>query len=301
MKIRKHACAEAVQIDSHWRGIGGPAATLFGVRKAKDLIRTLLFILLPIGVVSMAPLALHAQTLSFASAQSTVASGLEGPLGVAVDGAGDVFFAQNGGEDGAGNVVKVSPSGTTTTVASGLSFSNSYFVGVATDGAGDVFVVQTNGNPIVLKISPSGATTTVGSGLISPEGVAVDGKGDVFISDDGLGEVLEVPAGGGPQATLASGLFGSFRLAVDVKGDVFVVEVNSDGSGQILEVTASGSQTTVVSGLIAPRGVAVDIAGDLYIAEPARSSFSQVVEVPAGCTSASCQTTDEATATFMFE
>ncbi|MHB1584571.1 MAG: NHL repeat-containing protein, partial [Acidimicrobiales bacterium] len=72
-------------------------------------------------------------------AQTTVASGLNTPEGVAVDAAGDVFIA-----DTANNSVVEVPAGggAQTTVASGLNTPE----GVAVDAAGDVFIADTANN-----------------------------------------------------------------------------------------------------------------------------------------------------------
>src|SRR5271156_3194901 len=52
------------------------------------------FILIAGALVWLSPLALSAQSVTFAGAQTTLpASGLDYPLGVAVDSAGDVFIA----------------------------------------------------------------------------------------------------------------------------------------------------------------------------------------------------------------
>src|SRR5271157_1681312 len=208
--------------------------------------------------------------------QTTVGSGLSGPWGVAVDGAGDVFIADSNNN----RVVEVpAGGGAQTTVGSGLSSP----YGVAVDGAGDVFIAD-NGNSRVVEVpAGGGAQTTVGSGLSSPYGVAVDGAGDVFIADIGLNQVVEVPAGGGAQTPVGSGLSSPYGVAVDGAGDVFIANA---GASQVVEIPAGGgAQTTVGSGLSSPYGVAVDGAGDVFIAD---IGLNQVLEVPAG---GSAQTT----------
>jgi len=203
-------------------------------------------------------------------AQTTVASGLSEPVGVAVDGAGDVFIAAAYNQQ----VVEVPAGGgaQTTVPASGLS----YPYGVAVDGAGDVFIGDYSNNRVVEVPAGGGAQTTVGSGLNSPYGVAVDGAGDVFIADAGNNRVVEVPAGGGAQTTVGSGLSWPTGVAVDGAGDVFIADY---ANNQVVEVPAGGgAQTTVGSGLYLPHGVAVDGAGDVFIADFAHD---RVVEVPA--------------------
>src|SRR5208282_4078577 len=228
-------------------------------------------------VATFAPLLLgailvpaHAQSVTLASSQTTVpASGLQGPTGVAVDGAGDLFIA-----DYYNNRVVEIPAGgglQTTVSASGLKLAN----GVAVDGAGDVFIVDLYNKRVVEVPAGGGHQTTVGSGLQQPWAVAADGAGDVFIVDTGNSRVVKVPAGGGAQTTVGSGLGFPLGVAADGVGDVFIAD---SGNNRVVEVPAGGgAQTTLpVSGLKSPNGVAVDGAGDVFIAD---YSYNQVVDV----------------------
>jgi sugar lactone lactonase YvrE len=200
---------------------------------------------------------------------------------VALDGAGDLFIAEN-----LNNQVVELPAGggAQTTVGTGLHGP----YGVAVDGAGDIFIADTGDNQVVEVPAGGGPQTTLASGLSSPYGVAVDGAGDLYIADTDNNRVLELPAGGGPQITVASGLNNPNTVVVDSAGDVFIVDSNS----QLVKIPAgcvsSACQTGVGTGLNNPRGAAVDAAGDVFIAD---TYNSRVVEVPAGCTIAGCQTT----------
>jgi hypothetical protein len=66
--------------------------------------------------------------------------------------------------------------------------------GTATDSQGDTFVAQTANNK-VMETRADGTQSTIGTGLNAPQGVAVDAAGDVFIADTGNNRVVEVPAG----------------------------------------------------------------------------------------------------------
>jgi len=233
--------------------------------------KPIILVLFAAGFLFLHPYTACAQSVAFTGVQTTVpASGLNGPFGVAVDRAGDVFIA-----DFFNNRVVEVPAGggAQTTVGSGLN----YPAGVAVDGAGDVFIADAGNNRVVEVPSGGGAQTTVGTGLYSPMGVAVDGAGNVFIADTPNNRVVEVPAGGGAQTTVGTGLGELFGVAVDGAGDVFIADTLNN---RVVEVPAGGgAQTTVGSGLNQPTGVAVDGAGDVFIAD---SNNSRVVEVPAG-------------------
>ena len=221
--------------------------------------KPIILVLFAAGFLFLHPYTACAQSVAFTGVQTTVpASGLNGPFGVAVDRAGDVFIA-----DFFNNRVVEVPAGggAQTTVGSGLN----YPAGVAVDGAGDVFIADAGNNRVVEVPSGGGAQTTVGTGLYSPMGVAVDGAGNVFIADTPHNRVVEVPAGGGAQTTVGTGLGELFGVAVDGAGDVFIADTLNN---RVVEVPAGGgAQTTVGSGLPFPAGVAVDGAGDLFIAD----------------------------------
>jgi hypothetical protein len=243
------------------------------------------------------------------SMQTVVKAGfLLFPQGVAVDAAGDLFIADSNGN----RVAEVTPTGTQTSVGSGLNspydvavdsqgdvfivessgFLQSQILkvkpdgtqttvattgvlgGVAVDSSGDLFASATEANE-VLEYTPSGAVHTIGSGLVFPEGVAVDSQGDLFIADYYNNRVVEVTPSG-TQTTFVSGLNKPSYVAVDGQGDVFIAETSS---GQVVEVKADGTQATVASGLSNPQGVAVDGGGDVFIAD---SGNDRVVEVKVG-------------------
>jgi sugar lactone lactonase YvrE len=176
----------------------------------------------------------------------------------------------------AGNnrVLEVSPSGTATSIGTGLKSP----MGVATDPAGDVFIADT-GNNRVVEFTASSTQSTVGSGLSLPEGVATDAAGDVFIADTGNNRVVEVAATG-VQTTVASNLGDPTAVAADAAGDVFVAEADNNS---VVEITPSGAQTTVstqVGPAGTPQGVTTDAAGDVFIGY---TSDDEVVEVsPSG-------------------
>ncbi len=193
--------------------------------------------------------------------QSTVASGLNSPEGVAVDQAGNVFFA-----DAEAAIVYRVPAGGGAPAMVGSGFSKP--LGVAVDAAGNVFVAD-HGVGKVYKLPADGsAPTTVGSGFSEPVGLAVDGAGNVFVSDNGFEKVYKVPAGGGAPTTVGSGFSNSQGVAVDGAGNVFVADGNA---GIVYKLPADGGAKTIVaSGFGFLTGLAVDAAGDLFVAVQGR-------------------------------
>jgi hypothetical protein len=228
-----------------------------------------------ISGVGSAPLITFAPAVS----QTLPFTGVDHPLSLAVDAAGDVFVG-----DYDNRVLELPAGGgpLTTLPVTGIGRAFS----VAVDGAGDVFIADYYNQQVVEVPARGGVQVTLPlTGLQGPSGVAVDGAGDVFVSDIG-NQVFEVPAGGGAPMVIGSGWNNPRGLAVDGAGDLFVAD---SGSGNLLEVQPGNSQTvTVASGFNGPVGIAVDAAGDVFVAD---TGNNRVVEVPVGgCPAAGCPT-----------
>ncbi|MEI6077517.1 MAG: BACON domain-containing carbohydrate-binding protein, partial [Verrucomicrobiota bacterium] len=199
-----------------------------------------------------------------------MSSGLSSPRGVAVDGTGNVYIADNGN-----NAIKkwTTASNTVTTlVSSGLSSPS----GVAVDGAGNAYIADTGNNAIkIWSAANSNINTLVSSGLTSPTGVAVDGAGNVYIADNGNSAIKKWTATNSIVTTLlSSGLSSPSGVAVDGAGNVYIVDF---GNNAIKKWTSANSNVTtlVSSGLSSPTGVAVDGAGNVYIADNGNSAIKK--------------------------
>jgi len=181
------------------------------------------------------------------------------PSGVAVDGAGNVYVADNGND----TIRKITPIGMVTTLAGmaghfgrsdgvggAARFSNPY--GVAVDASGNVYVADTY-NHTIRKATPWGVVTTLagaaghygsadGTGhtarFSSPTGVTVDASGNVYVADSFNDTIREItPAGAVRTLMGTAGRIGS-----------------ADGVGRAVRFTW-------------PTGVAVDAWGVLYVTD----------------------------------
>jgi len=214
-------------------------------------------------------------------------AGLRSPIGLAVDGAGDLFVA-----DGGNNRIVEVPAGGGAAIAidptvNGIGLNGP--LGMAVGGAGDLFIADLNNNRVVEVPAGGGAAiaigpTVSGGSLNAPSGVAVDGAGNLFIANLDCICVVEIPVGGGEAIEIGPvvngvGLENPWGLAVDGMGNLFIADFNLVSPTQpaignrIVEVPAGGGAATAIDptvnsdGLSFPYGVAVDVAGDIFIAD----------------------------------
>ena len=201
---------------------------------------------------------------------TALASGLNHPNGVAVDGAGNVYLADTGN-----NAIKkwtMTSNTVTTLVASGLNGP----AGVAVDAAGNVYIAD-SGNSAIKKWNAANhvVATLAGSELNGPAGVAVDGMGNVYIADTGDNAIKKWTASSNAMTTLvASGLNSPSGVAVDGAGNVYI----ADSSNNAIKkwTAANDSVTTLIdSALNGPQGVAVDGSGNVYIADSGNNTVKK--------------------------
>jgi streptogramin lyase len=219
---------------------------------------------------------------------ATLGGGLSSPLGLAVDGSGNVFVADNGN-----NAVKeIAYSCGSAACPTALSGNFSSATDVAVDGAGNLYVADT-GNGAVKEI-PQGCTVlgcvqTLGGGFTAPEGVTVDGNGNVYVADNTTGGVMEIPAGCADSScvtTVATGFSNPQGVALDGYGDVFVTDGSANKVTEIAPSCANFSCGTALGGgFVSPGYIAVDASGNVFVADP---GLNGVREIPAGCVSSAC-------------
>src|SRR5215469_820463 len=170
--------------------------------------------------------------------QSTVASGMSYPTGLAFDSAGDLCFGNSDNNNGEnGNITEIAANGTQSTFASGVDPQ-----GMTMSSSGILFQVDyRSGN--VYEYTPKGVQNTFATGFSNPLAVAINGLGDVFVSagwGTGNGYITEITPNG-TQSLFASGLSFPHGLAFNNAGDLFV---SSEQSGAISEFAPNGTKST---------------------------------------------------------
>ena len=195
------------------------------------------------------------------------------PTGVAVDGSGNVYVADQNNN----TIRKVTPGGVVTTLAglaaggpgsndgTGSAAQFDTPTSVAVDGSGNVYVADTD-NQTIRKVTPAGVVTTLagqpgsfgssdGTGSAAqfsfPCGVAVDSSGNVYVADQYNYSIRKVTPSG-----VVSTLAGNPAI-----------QGSSDGTGSAARFDQ-------------PFGVAVDSSGNVYVADSANHTIRKVT--PAG-------------------
>jgi hypothetical protein len=232
---------------------------------------------------------------------------MNGPFGVAVDTAGNLFIAEKVNA----RVRRVGPDGIIHTVVGGGNTPSIPVEGIpatearlgdvqslAFDGAGNLFIAGYYSGR-VWKVSPQGQITTIHRGG-NPFGVAVDAAGNLFFMDDASQRVQKVTpegiistvAGGGkkPPRTADGGpatearLNVAAELAVDSAGNLFI---SDRYDYRVRKVTPEGIISTVAGN--GGRGFSGDggLATQARFKEPAAWRWT----APATCSSRIGRTT----------
>ncbi|MDD2789857.1 MAG: SMP-30/gluconolactonase/LRE family protein [Sulfurimonas sp.] len=182
-------------------------------------------------------------------------SGLSGPFGVAVDSSGNLYIA----DTYANSIKKRDTNGNVTTlVDSGLSYPH----GVAVDSSGNIYIADSFNNVIKKRDTNGVVTTLINSGLFSPRVVSVDSSGNLYIADYGNNAIKKRDINGTVTTLINSELNAPYGVAVDSSGNLYIADTNNN---KIKKRDTNGVVTTLVSGLNNPYGIAVDSSGNLYI------------------------------------
>ena len=179
-------------------------------------------------------------------------SGLDDPLGIAVDPLGQIYVADmSGGANYTGEVLIFAPGsrGSAKPLAR-ISGANTALLStraIAVDAIGNIYAT-TKGNPLHLQsavnvysaggsgdLLPNRVIGGPHTGLTNPEGVAVDPKGKIFVSNNGMtfsASVLVFPSGSNgdvpPQEVIPGPADAALSaIALDSRENVYVIAVKN--------------------------------------------------------------------------
>lgn len=216
-----------------------------------------------------------------------------GPRGVAVDGSGNVYVA-----DQNQTLRKITPAGMVSTVAGvagtvGGPFSG--ISGVAVRGSGNIYISDEGGN-FINQMTPSGVMSSFaglkgysgwddGTGTSArfnhPTSTAVDGSGNVYVADTYNDTIRKISAAG-VVATYAGGIKGSldgtvtgdfitdpefnlpYGVAADASGNVFV----ADGYNHTIRKITPARVVTTIGGKALTAGTADGIGNTARFSSP---------------------------------
>jgi DNA-binding beta-propeller fold protein YncE len=233
--------------------------------------------------------------------QSTYASGLLFPRGLAFDSIGNLFAAETLEPDNheIGRVLKFNLRNHVSTVGSAAKF---FFGGLAIDIAGNAYVLATDdrsptADGTIFKFTPNGERIVFGSvpGVPDPQvvnlGLAFDNTGNLYATASGAQTIYKFAPDGtrtvfvGPHA-FESGEYPA-GLAFDSSGNLFVsIETFTDpGADSIVYFSLTGMKSPFATGLTTPRGLAFDSSGYLFVAEVNQPELGQpgdILKFPPG-------------------
>ena len=214
------------------------------------------------------------------------------PLGVSVDGAGDIVADSF---DGGMEAIPYAQGGYGFPVA--LAYPLRIPQNLAVDAAGDLFVADV-GIGAVLEIPSAqngGQTTpapvTASGQFVQPAGVAVDWRGNIFVADTYSNTISEIPFSNGSYGTpvvLGTGFkFANPRgIAVDSVDNLFVADTSNDAIEEIPfnpgvgAHGAYGSPVPLGSGFREPYGVWVDASDNVFVADTGNSAIKVIPYSP---------------------
>jgi sugar lactone lactonase YvrE len=211
--------------------------------------------------------------------QSTYASGLLFPRGLAFDSIGNLFAAETvapGDRDLLiGRVLKFNLRNHVSTVGSAANF---FFEGLAVDIAGNAYVMandQTSptGASTIFKFTPDGERIVFGSVPGQGWGLAFDSAGNLYAADGGAQTIYKFAPNGARTVFVGPSAFAPGEspvgLAFDSSGNLFVsIETFTDpGADSIVYFSPTGVKSPFATGLTTPRGLAFDSSGNLFVAE----------------------------------
>ncbi len=249
-----------------------------------------------------------AQAIFIPGTIQSLAKSLATPSAIAIDSAGDVYYAESGGGSGTISVLPAGSSSPTQLIGPGGGVVTP--TALAIDAAGNLYIAD-SGNNSVLQYDANGNLSTLVNGLDNPVALATDTLGNLYVAEDGAAlDVLQIYAGG-QKAVIAGGgaipaadgvpaISAQFvqpsALYLSADGTLYVADRGAyrvyriDVSGTIHRFAGNGTTTDtnpgtrLGTGLAGIAGISADAAGDLYIADAATHrillAFSGVAHNP---------------------
>jgi streptogramin lyase len=202
-------------------------------------------------------------------------SGLNAPVGIAIDAAGAAWIANSAGT----SITNLSAQ--QTPISGTAGFTNGNLLGpqgIAIDTIGNAWIANSYGSSVV-ELSPTGnlLSPTGGytlGGITSPFAIAIDPSNNIWVANYGNGTVSGLSTSGSVAAIAGSpfnaggSLVMPSGIAIDSASNVWI---SSTGSNSVSKIGNDGTNLSGVTGfsdgiLQAPYGIAIDGNTHAYIA-----------------------------------
>lgn len=229
--------------------------------QCKRLLTITLSLLIIITAIGLCPIQLQA-----AETFTTIVSGLNNPMSIAVDSSGRIYYTDKTG------VYRVDADGSNKLT---LANDSVWYYGIAvndqyvfySDLASDsVFRTDLDGNSkILLGTYPT---------FSEPAGLSLDSSGRVYVASTYQNCIRRINDDGTGLTTLGSGL--SYPNQGVVYDDTYIYVVDS-GHNAVKRMTIDGTDIIVLgSGFNIPMGLAVDSSGNIYVADTGNNQVKKM-------------------------
>jgi sugar lactone lactonase YvrE len=222
------------------------------------------------------------------SVQPIVSGVFAFPVGVALDGAGNLYVA----DDSNNTVSKVTPAGAVSVfldASAGLNAPE----GLALDGAGNLYIAN-GGSDTIIRATPAGGVSIFAGGVGEAMGLVFDSAGNLYVSDAAGSTIRKItPAGAvGVFADDPNFLNSPIGMAFDADGNLFVADfLPTEQGGAVTRITPQGVASTFVKfdadNFLFPSGLGFDSKGNLFAA----TALGPVFEISPGGTITAFDTT----------
>lgn len=227
---------------------------------------------------------------------------LQGPYGVAIDSAGNLYIADTGNSC----IRKVSANGTISTIVNGDSLYSPF--AVVADAAGNLVIADTGHNRIrkfanntLTVVAGTGTDTYSGDGgpaanatLNFPSGVAVDAAGNIWIADTANYRIRKVTNGtittvagtgeggysGDGGAPAAADIYNPFGIAFDASGNLVFADSGNDRIRAVTTAAFSYQVSPAALSLSASAGTAASAQTVALVSPLAGLSFQVTTSAP---------------------
>ena len=185
--------------------------------------------------------------------------GFVNPVGLAVDGGGNLFVANRSGGV-SGTINRFTPGGTLSLFSSDMNFPSKMAFGPD----GNLYAGMV-GNNTVRKFNSLGqGTTFAGSGLSGPIPLAFDHSGNLYVGNIHNGTITKFGPNGQPSLFANAGLY-PYGMTFDNADNLYVVNF---GDNNIVRIDPSGNSSLFADlsdGLSAPVDIVFDGTGSLLV------------------------------------